>query len=83
VGSQVVVALEGAVVPAGASPNDDDEAIVVKKTTVGGVKSSGMLCDCPLLAWTGGAKGVIVRLDPKEFPVGSLPPMERPKGSEK
>lgn len=41
----VVVALENSVVPAGAVIGDDPDAILVKPTSVGGVKSEGMLCD--------------------------------------
>jgi tRNA-binding EMAP/Myf-like protein len=41
----VVVALENSVVPAGAVIGDDPDAILVKPTSVGGVKSDGMLCD--------------------------------------
>ena len=39
------LALEGAVVPAGSDPEEDTDVIVVKPSSVGGVKSYGMLCD--------------------------------------
>ena len=42
----VVVATEGAIVPAGAqSEEDGGQGIVVKPQSVGGQKSQGILCD--------------------------------------
>lgn len=41
----VVVALENSVVPAGSVVGEDVDAFIVKPTSVGGVKSEGMLCD--------------------------------------
>ena len=75
----VVVALENAVVPAGAILGDDPEAIQIKPTSVGGVKSNGMVCDSHLLAWTGGAKGVVQQLSETDFKVGDKPPSVRPR----
>ena len=72
VGKYVVVALPGAIVPAGSG--EDGE--VVKVASVGGRKSHGMLCDCPMLGWVGGAAGVAVVLD--DASVGERPPEERP-----
>lgn len=76
----VVVALERAVVPAGALVGEDPEAIEIKATAVGGVRSRGMLCDSPMLRWTGGAKGIVQQLpDNGEFLVGGRPPETRPR----
>mmetsp|Transcript_9424 Transcript_9424/g.11731 ORF Transcript_9424/g.11731 Transcript_9424/m.11731 type:complete len:146 (-) Transcript_9424:722-1159(-) len=47
-GNRVVVACPGAIVPAGASLEENDKAIQVKAGAVGGVKSEAMLCDCPM-----------------------------------
>lgn len=67
-GSRVVVACVGAVI--------DGEQ--VKKATVGGVASHGMLCSPPMLGWTGGgADGAA--LVPDSFAVGSRPPESRPR----
>lgn len=77
VGARVIVACVGAVVPAGADPEDDD-TLVVKKTAVGGHPSHGMLADSRMLGWKGGAAGIVVRLDPAKFKVGDPPPKERP-----
>jgi len=68
----VVVALVGAKVPTMEDP--------VEKAVVGGVKSEGMLCDCPMLGWTGGAAGQAVFL-PSSFKAGDQPPDSRPRAS--
>jgi predicted RNA-binding protein with EMAP domain len=78
VGWKVVVALENAVVPAGANEDENPEAIRVKPRAVGGVMSNGMLCDCPMLGWVGGAKGALQQL-PQEYVVGDEPPSSRPR----
>ena len=72
-GSRVVVATVGSQVPDGAG-----ETVTVKKTAVGGVTSEGMLCDGPMLGWTGGGAGAAALL-PDTFPVGSAPPEKRPR----
>ena len=72
VGKLVVVARVGAVVATMEEP--------VGKATVGGVKSEGMLCDCPMLGWSGGAAGQAVFL-PDSFSPGDKPPASRPKPS--
>jgi hypothetical protein len=59
-------------VPAGADP-DESGTIIVQKASVGGRASLGMLCDCTMLGWKGGASGVAVKL-PDSFAVGSSPP---------
>merc|ERR1712070_1266482 len=50
-GSRVVVATVGSVV------EEKGEEIEVKKATVGGKPSEGMLCDGPMLGWVGGGAG--------------------------
>eukprot|EP01039_Chlorochromonas_danica_P000316 gene316-338_t len=80
-GWRVVVACIGAVVPAGAtySEGDDEDGVIkVSKRQVQGVESRGMICDCPMLGWSGGAKGFIQQL-PDSFAVGSSPPDSRPR----
>ncbi|KAJ3215246.1 hypothetical protein HDU67_000662 [Dinochytrium kinnereticum] len=71
-GVKVVVATVGAVVVV------DGDDVEVKKSTVGGRKSEGMLCDAPALGWKGGAAGLAVIL-PDEFAVGSAPPSSKPR----
>ena len=79
----VVVALPGAVVPAGADA-DDDDVTKVTKSSVGGRMSHGMLCDSAMLGWKGGAAGVAVKLNGVEgCAVGGKPPSERPAGAAK
>ena len=51
-GDIVIVALEGALVPAGSEPEEDGgQGIKVGKTSVGGAMSNGMLCDGVMLNW--------------------------------
>mmetsp|Transcript_12214 Transcript_12214/g.23785 ORF Transcript_12214/g.23785 Transcript_12214/m.23785 type:complete len:180 (+) Transcript_12214:136-675(+) len=78
-GALVIVATVGAVVPAGAVVGEDPDAIEIKKTSVGGVASSGMLCDSDMLRWVGGAKGVVQTLEEADFSVGGCPPSARPR----
>ncbi|KAI9208606.1 uncharacterized protein BJ171DRAFT_489506 [Polychytrium aggregatum] len=73
VGLKVVVATIGTTVTV------DGEEVVVKKATVGGRKSEGMLCDGPMLRWKGGGAGAAVVLSGDEFVVGSEPPAARPR----
>lgn len=81
-GWKVVVACLGAIVPAGATlaPTEDEDGdiIRIKKRSVQGVESRGMLCDCPMLGWSGGAKGIVQRL-PDTFEIGVAPPDSRPR----
>jgi len=72
-GVRVVVATVGALVPDGAG-----ETVAVKKATVAGVVSEGMLCDAQMLGWTGGGAGAAALL-PDTFAVGSAPPDKRPR----
>ena len=76
----VVIACEGAVVPAGAEPEaDGGQGVEVKKASVSGNASAGMLCDSPMLAWTGGAAGVPAKIDGFDFiELGGVPPINRP-----
>jgi len=69
-GSHVVVAMVGTEL------NDGTE---VKKATVGGVSSEGMLCDPPMLGWVGGGSGNAALVPPEQFAPGSAPPPERPR----
>ena len=77
-GWKVVVACVGAIVPAGAAVGEDPDAIEVAKRNVQGVESKGMVCDCWMLRWTGGAKGIIQQL-PDSFQIGDRPPESRPR----
>ncbi|OQR86484.1 hypothetical protein ACHHYP_10503 [Achlya hypogyna] len=61
----------------GSTVTIDGEEIEVKKATVGGRKSEGMLVDAPMLGWKGGAAGAAVFL-PNTYTVGSEPPAARP-----
>jgi tRNA-binding EMAP/Myf-like protein len=72
-GLKVVVACIGAVVSA------DGEEVVVKRSTVGGRKSEGILCDAPMLKWKGGGTGNAVILVGDEFVVGDSPPNSKPR----
>ena len=58
-----------------------EEEIVIKKASVGGQASFGMVCDCPMLGWKGGAAGTAALL-PESFEIGGPPPPERPRGDQ-
>ena len=66
---RVIVACEGAVLKDGT---------VIKPTSVGGVKSFGMLCDNQMLGWSGGGSGNAA-LVPDSCEIGSSPPESRPR----
>ena len=51
----------------------------VKKASVGGVTSEGMLCDSYMLGWKGGGRGMAAIL-PDIFDIGSTPPDSKPRG---
>ena len=68
VGSRVVVAKVGATV----------NEVAIKKATVGGAPSEGMLCDAPMLGWVGGGAGAAA-LVPATFAAGARPPESRPR----
>eukprot|EP00928_Gymnodinium_smaydae_P099015 TRINITY_DN9343_c0_g3_i1.p1 TRINITY_DN9343_c0_g3~~TRINITY_DN9343_c0_g3_i1.p1 ORF type:complete len:185 (-),score=49.68 TRINITY_DN9343_c0_g3_i1:101-655(-) len=71
-GSRVVVATVGSTV------SDKGEDIVVQKQAVGGCMSHGMICDGPMLGWTGGGAGAAALL-PDTFGPGDRPPATRPR----
>ena len=73
-GDRLIVALVGARVPASAVQEED--SIVVKKTSVGGVSSQGMFCDAFSLRW-GDTKGVAFRV-PDSLSLGERPPRMAP-----
>ena len=54
------------------------ESIKIAKTNVGGVYSSGMLCDSPMCGWVGGAAGLCVQV-PLNLAVGSPAPTSKPR----
>eukprot|EP00667_Euglena_gracilis_P026125 EG_transcript_31175 len=69
-GCRVVVATVGAIV--------EDEP--VKKASVGGVVSEGMLCSNPMLGWAGGGSKTAALLPADDtFPPGSAPPDKAPR----
>jgi len=72
-GSRVAVAPAGSAVV-----GDDGEEIAVKKTSVGGVSSEGMLCDSKMLGWLGGAAGIAAQI-PESCEIGSPPPESKPR----
>ena len=77
-GDMVVVACEGAIVPAGANL---EEGTMVKPQSVGGVRSEAMFCDSQMLRWQGGAVGILVKLNAEDgFVVGQRPPATKPRG---
>ena len=71
-GMRIVVAKVGAKV------EQDGEEIVVKKATVGGRPSEGMLCNGPMLGWTGGDANAAAQV-PESFALGAQPPSSRPR----
>lgn len=73
-GDKVVVAMEGAIVPAGSN-----DGILVKKTSVGGVMSHAILCDGVMLDHNGGSNGILVNLNEFDYQVGDMPPLEKPR----
>jgi tRNA-binding EMAP/Myf-like protein len=77
---RVVVACVGAVVPAGADIDEDESAIMVKKGSVQGKPSHGMLCDCPALGWVGSAS--IPAKISDIWPIGMIPPETKQRGGE-
>jgi tRNA-binding EMAP/Myf-like protein len=51
---------------------------IVRKTSVGGIWSNGMVCDSVMLGWVGGAAGLCVQV-PESFAVGSQAPASKPR----
>ena len=62
----------------GASVESEGESIEIKKTNVGGRPSNGMVCNGPMLGWTGGDAKQAVTI-PEGTPLGSAPPSSRPR----
>jgi hypothetical protein len=52
--------------------------VEIKEAKVGGCISQGMLCDAPMLGWTGGGAGNAA-LVPDSFEPGDSPPERRPR----
>ena len=72
-GTRTVVALVGTEVEV-----DGGETITVKKSAVGGIMSSGMLCDSIMCGWVGGGAGVAVQV-PASMPPGAPAPTSKPR----
>ena len=72
-GDMVIAAMIGAIVPAGAVLDEDPNAFVVKKSSVGGISSYGVLCDSPMLGWIRGTTGCAAKL-PASYEIGTAPP---------
>lgn len=54
------------------------ETVKIARTNVGGVYSSGMLCDSPMCGWVGGAAGLCVQV-PQSLLPGSPAPSSKPR----
>lgn len=52
--------------------------VEVKKQSVGGVMSEGILCDSKMLNWVGGAEGLCVQVPPT-FALGAAAPTSKPR----
>ncbi|GKY99930.1 hypothetical protein MPSEU_000946600 [Mayamaea pseudoterrestris] len=72
-GSRVAVAPVGSIVE-----TETGEELVIKKTSVGGVMSEGMLCDSRMLGWQGGAAGIAAQI-PDSVAIGASPPASKPR----
>ena len=72
-GTRTVVALVGTEVE-----TDGGETITVKKSAVGGIMSSGMICDSIMCGWVGGGDGVAVQV-PASMPPGAPAPTSKPR----
>ena len=70
--------LRTVVATVGATVEMDGEDVQLKKTTVGGRPSFGMLCNGPMLGWVGGDNKMAVQL-PESFDLGGSPPSSRPR----
>ena len=75
----VSLVLRVAIAPVGSTVLDEEGGeLVLKKTSVGGVMSEGMVCDSGMLGWSGGAEGVAVRI-PDSVAIGAAPPASKPR----
>lgn len=63
------------VCPAGGTLRDGTE---VRRATVGGCVSDGVVCDSVMCGWSGGGAGSAALL-PGDFPLGSAAPSARPR----
>jgi hypothetical protein len=70
-----------AVALAGSKIEKDGQEIEVKKASIGGVMSTGMLCDSTMLGWAGGAAGIAAQI-PESIEIGSAPPLIKPRHGE-
>ena len=70
-GDRLVVAMIGAVVPAGGAEEEGENEMTIQKTNVGGVTSHGMFCDESMLRW-GNTKNKAIRM-PENIELGSRP----------
>lgn len=73
VGHVVVAILAGGTIACG-----KDKGTKVTKKAVAGVNSDGMLCDSDMVGWSGGAKGVVARVN-DWWELGAAPPTNRPR----
>lgn len=69
-GMRVVVASVGTVLP--------DEGTSVESKVIGGVRSSGMLCDAKMCGWSSTNPGLAVSL-PDSFELGQEAPSQNPR----
>ena len=58
--------------------NSEGELVPVKKATVAGTTSEGMLCDSRMLGWSGGGSGAAAQI-PYGIDPGSAPPATKPR----
>ena len=72
--ANVAAGLRVVVATVGATVNGE----VLKRASVGGVASEGMLCDNAMLGWAGGGAGNAALL-PDSCAAGSAPPEARPR----
>ena len=54
------------------------EIVIVKRLSVGGVMSSGMICDSGMCGWVGGGAGIAVQV-PADLALGSSAPTSKPR----
>jgi len=69
---RIIVALENAVLGGG------DDQITVKKISVGGVMSYGVVCEASMINWKGGKKGACCKV-PDSFKAGDKCPSTKPR----
>jgi len=71
-GSRTVVATVGTELDV------NGETVIVKRLSVGGVMSSGMICDSGMCGWVGGGAGIAVQV-PADLALGSSAPTSKPR----